>query len=151
MADLDQGGTAFQKVNVYLGPSLGWFAAQVEAPPQRRITAGGTTVIGSGESNILVDAGANNVTLLLPDVNLWLALSTFSPVSVAPLVPYIQGFQRAIFIKDFGGNAAANNITVTPFGAQTIDKLAQSFTIIQNRQLLRLYPVVAGATGWFSG
>jgi len=151
MADLDQGGSAFQFVNVNLGPTLGWFRGQVESMPQRRITVGGATNIGAGDSLVLVDAGANNVTLNLPDVTQWLAISQVLPLNISQIVPYVQGFERAIWIKDFGGNAATNNISIVPYGTQTIDKFNMPFKIVQARMLLRLYPIVSGATGWLSG
>lgn len=50
-------------------------------------------------------------------------------------------------IKDESGNAAANNITITPNGADTIDTVAASVTITTNYGTRVLYS--NGSTGWF--
>src|SRR5215471_15390858 len=128
-ADLDQSGNSYQRVRAYLGPSLGWVEVQVQ--PEVKITSGGTFTVQFGNYVILVDVNAP-VTIQLPDVRVWVSQNFYQPAS---------GFERAIWIKDLGGNASLQNITVTPFSTQTIDKLAQSFTILQSRQLLRLYPL----------
>jgi len=117
---------------------LGWVEVQVQ--PEVKITSGGTFTVQFGNYVILVDVNAP-VTIQLPDVRVWVSQNFYQPAS---------GFERAIWIKDLGGNASLQNITVTPFSTQTIDKLAQSFTILQSRQLLRLYPL-NDMTGWFSG
>lgn len=121
-----------------MGPSLGWVYQQVR--PAKSITAAGTYTIQPGDSLILINV-AGLVTVKLPDVAAWMKEPAYNPMSA---------FERSIWIKDFGGNAAADNITVTPFGTQAIDALAQSFSIVQNRQLLRLYPL-NDLTGWVSG
>lgn len=137
--DLDQGGLSYQKVRVWLGPSLGWVDQQVT--PNFLVTTAGTTTIPAGASIVLVDV-AGLVTLNLPDVTAWLNQPAYNPMTA---------FERVLWIKDLGGNAQAFNITVQPFGAQSIDKLAQAFTIVQNRQLLRLYPIHTDNSGWMSG
>jgi hypothetical protein len=138
VADLDQGGNTLQKTRVYLGPTLGWVEAYIN--PARFITSGGSTQLVLGDCVIFVNVAAV-VTILLPDLIQWLTqFKQRSPIGI---------FGDYVYIKDFGGNAAAFNITVTPFGSQKIDNLAQSFTIGQNRQLLRLYPL-ADASGWAS-
>lgn len=137
-SDLDKGGNSFQRVRVYRGPSLGWVETYVK--PALSVTSGGTTTLSAGASIVLVNfAGA--VTINLPKASAWFAEAFARPNPV---------FENAIYIKDFGGNAAANNITVHPFAGDKIDNLAQDFTIVQNRQLLRLYPM-NDLTGWFSG
>jgi len=137
MTDLDQSGNGYQQVMAYNGPSLGWVLTRVK--PQVAVTSASYTV-QPGDSILLVNR-AGVVTILLPSVARWVKETAYNP-SV--------GFERAIFIKDYGGNAATFNITVTPNGADTIDALAMSFTIVQNRQLLRLYPL-NDLSGWFSG
>lgn len=137
-ADTDQGGDYVQWMRVWRGPSLGWSMVQIK-PPQS-ITAAGTTTLTAGSSIVLVNV-AGLVTVNLPDVSKWLQESANQPSNA---------FEGAIWIKDFGGNAAAFNITVHPFTAQKIDNLAQDFVIVQNRQLLRLYPL-NDLTGWYSG
>lgn len=137
-ADLDQSGNSFQTVQVYMGPSLGWMTVQVK--PSQSVIAAGAVTLASGASLVFVNV-AGLVTINLPDVKKWLQEAAYLPA---------VGFERAIWIKDLGGNANANNITVTPFGTQTIDLLNQNFTIIQNHQLLRLYPL-NDLSGWFSG
>lgn len=138
MTDLDQSGQYFQSTKVYLGPSLGWRMVQVQ--PTRTITAAGTTTLDAGDSVVFVNV-AGAVTVNLPDVRLWMGQNYSRPMT---------GFERAIWVKDLGGNAAANNITVHPFTGQKIDNLLSDFVIVQNRQLLRLYPL-NDLTGWFSG
>jgi hypothetical protein len=139
MMDADQSGQSQgQKVRVYNGPSLGWVETQVK--PARTITVAGTFAVLPGDSIILVNV-AGSVTLTLPDVIAWCRSPGYEPAS---------GFERAIWVKDLGGNAGAFPITITPFGSQSID-LFGSFQIVQNRQLLRLYPRQIELTGWFSG
>lgn len=136
-ADLDQSGNLQQWIRVYRGPSLGWSMVQVKPP--RNVTAAGTTILTAGDSIVYVNV-AGLVTIQLPLVATWLKENANQPANA---------YEGAIWVKDLGGNAAAFNITVSPFGTDTIDLLAQSFTIVQNRQLLRLYPY--SLTGWMSG
>jgi hypothetical protein len=136
MDDLDQGGNVLQRTKIYLGPSLGWVEGYIN--PARFITAGGPTDLVNGDCVIFVNIAAT-VTLNLPDINQ--VLKQF------PQRSQIGTFGEYYFIKDFGGNAAAFNITIHPFAGQKIDGLATDFIIGQNRQLLRLYPL-ADATGW---
>jgi hypothetical protein len=82
---------------------------------------------------------AGLVTVQLPDVTLWIREPGSQPTT---------GLERAIFIKDIGGNAGAFPITVLPFGSQAIDLLPQ-LVIVQNRQIVRLYPFTE-ITGWIS-
>lgn len=138
MVDLDQSGQGYQWVKVFLGPSLGWVMCRVK--PQRHITVVGTTTLDPGDSVALVNV-AGLVTVNLPQVSAWVKENHYQPVT---------GFERAIWIKDFGGNATAFAITVHPFAGDKIDNLAMDFTIVQNRQLLRLYPL-NDLTGWISG
>jgi len=135
--DLDQSGFGWQKTRVYLGPSLGWVESQVRA--SRTITTAGTFNVNPGDSIIFIPV-AGSVQILLPDVRAWIQEPAYQPAT---------GFERAIWIKDLG-QAAFFPRTVTPFGSQQIDGLAQSFQIVQNRQLMRLYPMI-DMTGWFSG
>jgi hypothetical protein len=136
--DLDQSGNGWQVARVYLGPSLGWVNVQIK--PTRLVTAAGTSSILPGDSIILVNA-TGAVALNLPDVRLWVQEPAYQPATA---------FERVLYIKDLGGNAAANPITITPFGTQTIDLLAQNFTIVQNRQVIRLYPL-NDLSGWWVG
>ena len=137
MVDLSQSGNNAQVSRVYLGPSLGWVEVQVK--PQTAVTTA-TYTVAAGDSILLVNR-AGTVTISLPSVATWVKESAYQPAT---------GFERALWIKDYGGNAASFNITVTPNGSDTIDGLAQSFTIVQNRQLLRLYPLNS-LLGWYSG
>jgi hypothetical protein len=138
MVDLDQGGLTYQKTRVYLGPSLGW--VEVQVMPSQAITAVGSYTLVAGASMVMVNV-AGLVTINLPDVSKWLLEVAYQPAT---------GFERAIWVKDLGGNAAAFNITIHPFGTQKIDNLQQDFTIVQNRQLIRLYPM-NDLSGWFVG
>jgi hypothetical protein len=137
--DFDQSNTyAGHRIRTYLGPSLGWVEVQVRPP--RTISVAGTFPILPGDSVIHVNV-PGLVTLLLPSVLVWVPEAGYQPAT---------GFERAIWIKDLGGNAAAFPITVTPFGIQTID-LQSSLQILQARQLVRLYPLPDNISGWYSG
>lgn len=136
--DLDQGGFTYQKVRVWMGPSLGWVDQQVK--PNFNIVTAGTFALPAGTSIVLINV-AGLVTVNLPSVSAWLKEPAYNPMTA---------FERALWIKDLGGNAQAFNITVTPFGSDKIDNLGISFTIVQNRQLLRLYPL-NDLSGWMSG
>lgn len=138
--DLDKSGDSFQQVRTYFGPTLGW--AMVRVKPSREIAAGGFQNIGSGDGIIFVTAPAGSiVTLQLPPVARW--LKERHPHGV----PDLEG---CLFIKDLGGNAATTNIRIECALGETIDRIPGIFLIIQNRQLLRLYPL-NDLTGWFSG
>ena len=138
MADLDQSSNSWQKVRTWLGPTLGWVDTQVKA--SRAITLAGAYQIFPGDSVIFVNV-AGAVTLNLPDVRLWIQEPAYQPAT---------GFERAIWIKDLGGNAASFPITITPFSVQTIDLLNTPFQVVVNRQLIRLYPL-NDQTGWWVG
>jgi hypothetical protein len=137
-SDLDKGGAYSQKTRSWYGPTLGWLDEYVL--PQVTITAAGTVALPAGVSLLLIDV-AGLVTINLPDVNAVLQVTSYQPAN---------GVERSIWIKDFGGNAAAFNITVNPFGTQKFDKTLAQLIIGQNRQLVRLYPLGDG-TGWFVG
>lgn len=137
-ADIDKSGDTFQWERVWCGPTLGWQFVPVKGSIQ--VTTAGAHSVPAGIAIVFVNV-AGLVTINLPDINVWVQMTQGQPPA---------GFERAIYIKDLGGNAAANNITVAPFAGQKIDNLAQNFTIVQNRQLLRLYPL-NDRTGWFSG
>lgn len=137
MTDLDGGGRYYQQARVYLGPTLGWVMVQVK--PERTISAAGTTTLAVGDSIVFVNVNGL-VTVRLPKVADWVNEKVLTPGAT---------FEQAIWIKDMGGFAGAQNITVTPNGSDLIDGLA-SFTIVQAYMLLRLYPL-NNLTGWFSG
>lgn len=137
-ADLDKGGNYLQRTKVYNGPSLGWAEAWIK--PSTLITTGISYTVVLGDYSLLINVAAA-FQVFLPDLNLWLTQFRTKAAQTT--------LEEALYIKDFGGNAATFNITVTPFGTQRIDNLAQNFTIGQNRQLLRLYPI-ADASGWYS-
>ena len=137
-SDLDKGGAYSQKLRSYFGPTLGWLDEYVL--PTVTISSGGVTNLPAGVSLLLIDVAAL-VTINLPSALVVLQQTSFQPAN---------GIERSIWIKDFGGNAAAFNITINPFAGQFFDKTLASLTIGQNRQLVRLYPLGDG-TGWFVG
>lgn len=112
----------------------------VRVKPETLITSAGSYTVQPGDSILLVNV-AGLVTTMLPSVARWVKENYYNPST---------GFERALYIKDYGGNANAFNITVTPNGTDKIDNFSASFTIVQNRQLLRLYPL-NDLTGWWSG
>jgi hypothetical protein len=159
-------GNLFQAMNTYLGPTLGWVKTFIV--PARTVTAGmvssyaaedgaspyvseagsllyvtetgtGNVTIGSGDTVIFVNSIAP-ISLYLPDVALWAKEPIYQPYNT---------YDRALWIKDRGGNAALANITIFPFGAQTID-LQPMAQIVTNFELLRFYPL-NDLTGWYLG
>lgn len=135
--DLDKSGNNYQSVRVYMGPTLGW----VMRKPQKAqyITSAGSFNVDPGVQVVYVNfAGA--VVVLLPDVAKWMQ----QQVQYAA-----NGWEASIWIKDLG-LAGTNAITVRPFGTQQIDRLAQDFTIIQDKYLLRLWPL-NDLSGWIAG
>jgi hypothetical protein len=137
-SDLDKGGAYSQKQRVWFGPTEGWKDSFVL--PSVTITSGGVTNLPAGISLLLIDVAAT-VTINLPSAIVVLQQTAYQPAN---------GIERSIWIKDFGGNAAAFNITVNPFGTEKFDKTLTQLIIGQNRQLVRLYPLGDG-TGWFVG
>jgi len=150
--DLDQSGHGYQRVRTYLGPSLGWvdkFAKPVT------LVQGPSYVIQPGDGIIMVQTGLwPSQQIYLPDVNIWVAQPGYQPATA---------LEGALWIKDIGGAASSANIQVYPAigTGQRIDNVDPAvtpfFTIGQNRQLLRLWPIVEPHyppglyTGWFSG
>lgn len=132
--DLDQGGTFRQTQKVYLGPSVGW----VEVAEQwiLNVTTSGVTTLSRGTNIVLVNS-SSPPTIQLPSSKASLAGAQAVPKQFA-IVPLI--------IADVGGQATNNNITVLPFGAETIAGLA-SIAITVNYGSLVLNPnIVSG--GW---
>ena len=136
--DIDQSGQAFQWVRVNLGPTLGWKMVQVK--PSRSVIVGGSTQLLPGDSVVLVNV-ASPVTILLPNVSLWIQEASYMPAT---------GFERAIWVKDLGGHAGANNITIVPFSGQLIDGSLASVVMNVNFQIVRLYPL-NDLSGWYVG
>lgn len=138
-SDLDQSGSSWHRVRTWLGPSLGWVETQVK--PTRAITVGGNYQVFPGDGVIFVNVNAP-VTLLLPDVRLWIQEPAYQPATA---------FERAIWVKDLGGFASVNPITIQPLSpGQTIDLSPASIQITVTRGLVRLYPL-NDLTGWWVG
>jgi hypothetical protein len=138
MPDLDQGGFNFQRVNAYLGPSLGWVPSRIK--PERFITVSGTYNATPDDGVIFVNV-SGTVIITLPDVTGWMPEPAYQPATA---------FERTVWIKDLGGHAGAFPIQVFPFGNQAIDTLHGSVSINTNNGILRLYPL-ADLSGWFLG
>jgi hypothetical protein len=133
--DLDQSGYGFQRVRTYLGPTLGWKDELVQ--PMVEITTGGVYTVKPGDSIILVDVAAA-VEIRLPNVITWVQQPGDQPAT---------GFERAITVKDLGGNAANFNIIVTPFGAQAIDNVQGALVMSTARSASKFVPLM-DLSGW---
>lgn len=135
--DLDQSGSYFQTLRVYMGPSLGW----VDRKPGKAqlISAVGTYDVDPGVQIVYVETTAA-VTLNLPSVEDWLK----QQVQMAA-----NGWEASIWVKDLSTDRT-NAIIVHPFTGDEIDTLAQDYEIIQIRTLLRLYPL-NDLSGWMAG
>ena len=135
MSDLDQSGHSYQRVRTYLGPSLGWKEEFVQ--PTTDIRTGGTYVVKPGDSLLLVDVAAI-VTIQLPNVVDWVQQNSYQPAT---------GFERAISVKDLGGNAHNFNIIIAPFGQQAIDNLQQALVLSTARANVKMIPL-NDMSGW---
>jgi len=134
LGNVDQ-GLGFPSVSVYLGPTLGWTRSYLL--PTRTVSVSGP--IGAKDNIILVKT-VSPITLTLPDVVAWANEPHYNPYNA---------LAHGIWIKDLYGTFSVDNLTVTPFGAQTIDGLA-SLVVSVNRSTTRLYPLTNFA-GWFVG
>lgn len=134
IVDTDKGGQGFQKQRVWLGPSLGWSEEYVQ--PSTKITTAIHNV-QPGEGILLVDAGGP-VTINLPDVRSWWQQPADQPATA---------WNRQICIKDWAGTASSFNITVVPFGAQTIDKFIGPTALTVDNSVFLLVPNV-DLSGW---
>jgi hypothetical protein len=144
--DLDQGGHGYPRARAYLGPTLGWVDQLIKPATLVQSPLYG---VQPGDSLIMVDTATfPGITIILPDVIAWVQQPQYQPAT---------GFEKSLWIKDIGGQAAFSPITVQPFTGQRIDNLTTSFSIAQNRQLLRLYPIIEWNyppgewIGWFAG
>lgn len=132
--DLDQGGTNRQLQRVWLGPSIGWIETALTTVLS--VVAGGTTTILRSTTLVLVNFNGA-VTIQLPS-----AKSSAAGDNVIPGL----AVATPITIVDAGGFANANNITITPFGSETIDGLA-SIAINSNYGAFVLRPNLTSG-GW---
>jgi hypothetical protein len=135
--DIDQGGTSRQWTKVFMGPSVGWVAYPVQN--LLSVTIAGTYVLDPSTNIVEVNV-AGAVTIVLP--------SCRNPAVVA-------GAQAGLYVKnpivvvDTGGNAASNNITITPNNvSETVMGLA-SIKIGANYGGFTLQPIPSQKT-WTS-
>lgn len=138
LTNLDQGGGRTRYTRVWAGPSIGW--VEVPVATETMVTAAGDYQAVLGDVYILVNKtvpAANSV--LLPDVALWVKGNMTQTFGV--------GFDRSLTITDYAGNASTNNITITPFGAQTINGFS-SWTIGEAFSTVCLRPL-SDLSGWF--
>lgn len=136
--DLDKSGTTYQQMMTNLGPSLGWVMERVKPVQVWTNPSGGLPFNIISASIILVAVNAP-VAFNLPDVVNWMKQPAYNPVT---------GFERSIWIKDYLGVAAANNITINAAAGQTIDG-SPTLVINTNKTLVRLCPL-NDLTGWYS-
>lgn len=114
--DLDQGGTARQYQQIWLGPSVGWVTFPVTNPVS--IITTGTTTLENGSTLVLVNY---NGTV---SIQLWDPLTAL-PAGTLPG----KNVGYPLTIVDIGGHASdVNIITVLPAATRTIDGLS-SWTI----------------------
>ena len=167
VGDLNQldEGLPYQSVNVWLGPTLGAVREYVRPefvypntlinlgpkdsvalvntflPPTEfaLVESGPAIVDGLSESIVSLPTIAGPI-VFLPDVVAW---------AREPFYSLYTPFERAIWVKDIGGNASTNPITINPFGSQTIDG-ATSYVISTNNAIARLYPLNS-LQGWYVG
>lgn len=128
--DLDQGGTARQWQKVNLGPTVGWLLFQISNV---------LNVVLAGITNVSV-----GTTLVTVNVNGAVTIQLPSAIASGGIPTTFLGLP--ITVVDIGGFAAANNITILPFGTETIMGLA-SIQIATNYGAFTLTPnTVSG--GW---
>ena len=111
--DLDQGGTYRQFVRRFLGPSVGWvWTPEDNVLP---VTTAGTTTLLQGTTLVQVNVNGA-VTVQLPSAK----ASVTAPAGALPGT----FLALPITVVDIGGFAAAHNITIRPFGTETIMSLS---------------------------
>lgn len=133
--DLDQGGSVRQWVRRFLGPSVGW----VLSPDDNvvPITTAGTTTVLVGTTLVTVNVNGD-VTVQLP--------SAKAPTNATPGALPGKSLGLPITVVDIGGHAATHNVTILPFGTETIMGLA-SVTISNDFGAMSLIPNLT-AGGW---
>lgn len=112
--DLDQGGTFRQWTKLWMGPSIGW----VPAPDNSvlKVSAAGTATLNLSTTLVEVAVNADGVVIQLPSAK----------ASAAGAGPNPGTFvSRPVIVIDSGGFAYTHNITIKPFGDETIDSLTQ--------------------------
>jgi hypothetical protein len=134
LAQLDK-GEIWQGQKINKGPSLGDELEYILT--HRYVTANVT--MGPLFQVALVQGG-QPVTIQLPDVVAWMKRSFDQP---------FNNVGHCFWIKDYNNQASVNNITVLPFGVQTIDGLSQ-YVMNSNRALIRIYPR-SDLVGWYVG
>lgn len=91
-------------------------------------------------------ATASPITIQSTDQIINININSGSP---AVTLPAASTRTRALTFKDVGGHANAHNITITPFGVDTIDGAA-NYVINQNFQSVTINPFTDGVnSGWF--
>lgn len=133
--DLDRGGTYRQFVRRWLGPSVGW----VWVPEDNVLTvttASGTALVGTR----LITVNFNGaVTIQLPS-------SKASSTATQGALPG-PALALPITVVDIGGFATTGNITILPFGSETIDSLA-SWVLANAYASVTLTPPNLTSGGW---
>ena len=94
--------------------------------PFSRTLSAGTHQLATTDVNVLVDTSAGAVNLLLPPISDVISLSGNQGYSVGNLV------NSFLTISDISGNAAANNITITPNGSNSFSNGLSTITINTN-------------------
>lgn len=129
--DLDRGGIFEQNERVYYGPTIGWI--NVYGYPVNVTTAGTYIVVPFPAKPTAISVGD-----FLVNVN--------GAVTIQ-LPPAVGRLGIPISVIDIGGYAAAQNITILPFGAETIMGLP-SIAIATNFGSFTLWPLQGG--GWYT-
>jgi hypothetical protein len=132
--DLDQGGTTRQTHKVYLGPSVGW--VEVSWEWVLNVTTGGTTTMLLGTNLVLVNFNGA-VTIQLP---------SFKATSAGAQAIPRQFLILPVVISDVGGFAFSNNITILPFGSETLSGLA-SIKLSSNYGSIVIRPDIVNGGG----
>ena len=134
-ADLDQGGSFRQYVQRWLGPSIGW----VNSPDTNvvPVTTAGTTTVLVGTTLVTVNVNGA-VTIQLP--------SAKSSVNAGQAALPGLALGLPMTLVDIGGYAATHNITILPFGTETIMGLA-SIQIAEDYGAFTLLPKLT-LGGW---